>query len=78
MIDGTSLGRVGTCKVLEVKAFLVQLLAGGEALPTRIQLRQDIMVAGSQQNFLSRRPIKGSPQYRHFLFSSMNVELLIV
>jgi hypothetical protein len=46
MIDGTGFGRVGTRKVLEVKALLVQLLAGGEALSARIQLHQDIMVAG--------------------------------
>jgi hypothetical protein len=45
VIDGTSLGRVGTRKVLEVKAFLVQLLAGSEAFSIGIQLRQDIMVA---------------------------------
>ena len=46
VIDGTSLGRVGTRKVLEVKAFLVQLLAGSEAFSAGIQLCQDIMVAG--------------------------------
>jgi hypothetical protein len=45
VIDGTSLGRVGTRKVLEVKAFFVQLLAGSEAFSVGIQLRQDIMVA---------------------------------
>jgi hypothetical protein len=46
VVDGTGLGCVGTRKVLEVKAFLIQLLASGKAFSAGIQFRQDIMVAG--------------------------------
>jgi hypothetical protein len=46
VVDGTGLGCVGTRKVLEVKAFFVQLLASGKTFSAGIQFRQDIMVAG--------------------------------
>jgi len=45
MVNSSSLGRVSTRKVLEIKAFFSQLLFTGKAFPTRIQLLQNIMVA---------------------------------
>ena len=53
MVDGTCLGRIGTRKVLEIKAFLRQLLAAGKALPVGIQLLQDVVVTGQDAIYLS-------------------------
>ena len=45
MVNSTSLGRVGTRKVLEVKAFLLQLLTACQALAIGVQLLKDVAVA---------------------------------
>ena len=45
-VNSTRLGGVNMCKILEIKAFLDQLLTTGKALSIGIQLCQDIMVAG--------------------------------
>ena len=46
MVEGASLGCVGTRKEFEVKAFLGQLLSAGKAFPRGIQLQQDVVIAG--------------------------------
>ena len=45
MVDSTGFGGIGTRKVLEVTAFLGQLLAAGKAFPVGIQLLQYRMIA---------------------------------
>ena len=46
MVYGASFCGIGAREILEIKAFLDQLLTTGKALSIRIQLCQDIMVAG--------------------------------
>jgi hypothetical protein len=45
MVDGTRLGSVCTGKILEIKAFLGQLLSAGKAFPVGIHLLQYRVVA---------------------------------
>ena len=47
MVDRTRLGGIGTREVLEVKAFLLQLLTTRKAFAAGIQLLKDIPVARS-------------------------------
>ena len=45
MVNGSGFGRISTRKVLEIKAFLFQLLATGKAFAVRVQFDQDVVVA---------------------------------
>ena len=45
MVNGSGFGCISTRKVLEIKAFLFQLLATGKAFAVRVQFDQDVVVA---------------------------------
>ena len=44
MVHSPGLGRVGTRKVLEVKAFFGELLSAGKTFPIGVQFKQNVMV----------------------------------
>lgn len=46
MVDCTRLGRINTRKVLEIKAFLLQLLSAGKAFAAGVQFLKDVTIAG--------------------------------